>query len=330
MTASLSNVRAGAGPADSDARRFVAAAARFVLIGLVLYAGLYGAAEAVVRAHADRNRFHMVRSSPPARYDYVILGASHAAVLGYRDMNARLEQMTGKRIMNLSIVGAGIAVNELLFDYFLTRHQAGALVYIVDSFGFYSSDWNERRLEDTRLFVRAEFDSRLVRLLAAHPATRATALDYLVGFSKINDRDRFLPDVPVEEGARFERTYRPVPQIDRERLAYLYPGPVDPVVFDRYMRRFEAFVQRTIERGIDVVVVKPPIPDRVSKLMPDEAAFDARLTAALEGRKVRFHDFSRVGNDDKWFYDTDHLNQAGVLQFFEASLKQVLMGDPQR
>lgn len=327
MTSNLSNVQAaGADYAASDRRRFFAAAARFVLIGLVLYAGLYAVAEAVVRAYAERNRFHVVRSSPPARYDYVILGASHAAVLGYRDMNARLEQMTGKRIMNLAIVGGGVAVNELLFDYFLTRHRTGALVYIVDSFGFYSSDWNERRLEDTRLFVRADFDPRLVRLLAANPATRAMAFDYLIGFSKINNQDRFLPDVPVEEGARFDRTYRPVAQIDRERLAYLYPRQIDQAAFDLYLNRFEAFLDRTTRRGIAVVVVKPPIPDRVLKLIPGEEAFDARLTMILAERNVAFHDFSRVGNEDKWFYDSDHLNQAGVLQFFETSLRQVLAG----
>jgi hypothetical protein len=327
MTSTSSVQAAGAEAAPSDARGFLVVAVWFVLIGLVLYAGLYAVAELVVRAYAERNRFHVVRSSPPTRYDYLILGASHAAVLGYRDMNARLEQMTGKRIMNLSIVGGGVVVNELMFDYFLTRHQTGAAVYIVDSFGFYSSDWNERRLEDTRLFVRADFDLRLVWLLARNPGTRAMALDYLVGFSKINDRDRFLPDVPVEEGARFDRTYRPVAQIDRERMAYLYPGQIDQAVFGRYMDRFAAFLDRTKQHGIDVVVVKPPIPDRVLRLIPGEEAFDARLTAVLAGRNVPFHDFSRAGNDDRWFYDTDHLNQAGVLQFFETSLSQVLAGE---
>jgi hypothetical protein len=43
---------------------------------------------------------------------------------------------------------------------------------------------------------------------------------------------------------------------------------------------------------------------------------------------VPFHDFTHVGNDDKLFYDTDHLNRDGVLNFFENSLKPLLTARP--
>ena len=56
-------------------------------------------------------------------------------------------------------------MNRLLLDYFLVRHRTAAIVYVVDSFAFYSPEWNERRLEDARLFQRAPFDPALARLL---------------------------------------------------------------------------------------------------------------------------------------------------------------------
>ncbi len=80
---------------NSEIKRFARYAVPFVLVGLVLYAGLYAASEQLIRAHARRNRFYMVKTAPLARYDYVILGASHAAAFDYEDMNARLEAMTG-------------------------------------------------------------------------------------------------------------------------------------------------------------------------------------------------------------------------------------------
>jgi hypothetical protein len=100
----------------SELRKFLRYAVPFALIGLMLYAGLYVASEALVYRHARRNRFFIVRTAPQARYDAVILGASHAAVFDYRDMNARLEAMTGSTIMNLAVVGGGVAVNRLLLD----------------------------------------------------------------------------------------------------------------------------------------------------------------------------------------------------------------------
>ena len=133
----------------------------FILIGSVLYAAVYAFSERLVYRHAQTNRFFVVKTAPKQHYDYVILGASHAAALGYQDMTARLEEMTGASIINLSVVGGGVRVSRLVFDYFLTSHEAAALVYVVDSFAFYSKQWNEDRLQDTRLFLRAPFDAQL-------------------------------------------------------------------------------------------------------------------------------------------------------------------------
>lgn len=315
------------GPSATPTARhaFARRAALFLTIGAALYGGVYVAAERLVYSHAQRNRFFVVRSAPPSRYDHVILGASHAAVFDYQDMNARLERMTGTKIMNLSVVGGGISVNRLLLDYFLSRHEAGSLVYVVDSFPFYSREWNEDRLRDTRLFARAPFDPTLAWLLLRNPATLSVALDYAAGFSKINNRDRFAPDVFPDEATRFDRAYRPVGQIDEQRLAFLYPKQIDPAVFRRYLAQFEALVGDARSRGLRVVVLKPPIPERVSRMIPDEARFDSALSEVLSHHGVELHDFTYAGFDDSYFYDTDHLNRSGVLTFFEYHLKDVLL-----
>ena len=312
-------------PASAPLKEFSRRAGLFLLIGVVIYTGCYAAAEALVYRYAHSNRFYAVRATPPTRFDYVILGASHAAVFDYRDMNRRLEELTSAKIMNLAVVGGGVTVNRLLFDYFLTRHRTSAIVYVVDSFAFYSAEWNERRLQDRRLFVRAPFDPSLAVLLLGRPATRSVAADYITGFSKINNRDRFVPDRVPEAGARFDRRYRPVPQIDRERLAYLYPAArVEPGTFQKYLGELDALISEAERRGMAFIAIKPPIPDRVARMIPGEAEFDGALAAIVERRRIEFHDFSHVGNDEALFQDTDHLNRTGVLKFFESSLAPVL------
>ena len=311
--------------APTSHRAFARRAALFLTIGAALYGGAYAAAEWLVYRHAQRNRFFAVRSAPPSRYDHVILGASHSAAFDYQDMNARLERMTGATIMNLSVVGGGISVSRLLLDYFLSRHEAGSIIYVVDSFAFYSREWNEDRLRDRRLFARAPFDPTLAWLLLRNPATLSVALDYAAGFSKINNRDRFAPDVFPDEATRFDRAYRPVDQIDEQRLAFLYPTQVNPAVFRRYLAQFEALVADARSRGLRVVVVKPPIPERVSRMIPGEARFDSALSEVLSRHGVELHDFTHAGFDDEFFYDTDHLNREGVLTFFEYYLKDALL-----
>lgn len=298
-------------------RRFARRAAAFAAVGAVLYLGACVAAEGLAARHAGRNRFRSIAASAPTTFDHVVLGASHAAVLDYRDLTSRLEAMTGTRIINLSIVGGGVVPSRLLFDYFRTRHRTQSLVYVLDSFAFYSRQWNEERLADTRLFRTAPVDLALTRLLLARRATWAVALDHLSGFSKINNPDRFVDETPAEQGDRFDRAYRPVPQLDRERLAYLYPPEVDPDTLARYLDEFEALVISAVRDGVRVHVVKPPLPARVRAQLPDEPAFDRRVQAVLEPHGGTFHDLSATADDDRHFADTDHLNLAGVLAFFD-------------
>ena len=151
------------------------------------------------------------------------------------------------------------------------------------------------------------------------------ALDYVTGFSKINNPDRFGEDRPAE-AARFDRRYRPVEQIDRQRIDYLYPAMDDQAQRDlqRYLGDFESLVAGVRGRGLRVILVRPPLPPRTRPLLPDEAAFDGVL-AALAGRTgAELHDLSAAIDDPAMYFDTDHLNRAGVTQLFEEHLAGIL------
>ncbi len=309
---------------STGAARFLRQGALFVLLGLLLYLTLYAGSEQLVQRYAQRNRFYTIQTAPHAHYDHVILGASHAAVFDYEDMNARLEQMTGAKILNLSVVGGGVTVNRLLASYLLAKRDTASVVYVVDSFAFYSSQWNEERLKDTRLFLRAPFDPILAQMLLAEPATRPVALDYVSGFSKINNPDRFAPDVGDDETLRFNTTYRPIQQIDAQRLRYLYPERIDPAVFARYLGQFEELVGSLRSRGIQVTAIKPPVPERFYRMLPDEAGFDAALKSVLTRHGATFEDLSLAANEERFYFNTDHLNRSGVLHLYQNYLRTLL------
>jgi hypothetical protein len=314
-------------PPEEEGRRFARRAAVFVLVGLVLYAGLYAASEWLVGQHAFRNRFHMVQTAPHPAYDHVILGASRAAALDYRDMNARLEEMTGSRIINLSTLGGGVTVNRFLLDYFLATRRTSSIVYVLDSFAFHSPQWNEERLGAAELYLRAGWDPALAWRMLREPATRRAAIGYTSGFIKINNQERFAPDVPAVEGAAFDRVYRPVPQIDRQRIEYLYAGVDESTDPGRqpYLEQFEEMILEARSRGIHFTVVRAPVPERFLQMVPGEAEFDRQLEAMLARYRVELHDLRREGNEPEHFYDSDHLNRAGVLALFENHLARLLV-----
>jgi hypothetical protein len=307
------------------ARSFFHQTLLFVLIGVLLYASVYAVVERMVSDYTVRNRFFIVKTAPLPHYDYVILGASRAVVLDYEDMNSQLEAMTSANILNLSTLGGGITVNRLLLDYFLVKHETEHVVYFLDSFVFYSPEWNEERVTDVSLYRRAPFDPALLRLLLERPYTRPVVLGYLLGFYKINNPDWFALDISEEEATRFDRTYRPVPQIDRQRMAYLYPDEIDPQIFRRYLADFEDMLRYLNAQNIGVTIVKPPLPEHIYTMLPQEEAFDLALQEVLQRYPaVEFYDFSLVGNEREFFFNSDHLNRTGVFNFSEQYLKDVL------
>jgi hypothetical protein len=296
----------------------------FVLCGAALYLGVYGFAEQIVRSHGERSRLFMIATARQPVYDFVILGASHAMPLGFEDVNEHLARAAGGSVINLSIEGGGIIPARFMLEYFLANHDAKKVVYVLDSFVFYSRQWNEERINDPNLVKRAPFDIALMACLWRHTYTRGLIPGYLSGFFKINDADRFKRDISDNEANKFERVYRAKAIIDRPRLAYLYPQNPDQLLITRYLAEFQKLAESLHQRGINFVVLRPPLPDRVSKNLHGEEIFNAEITKILEPYGFQLHDFAPVANDDAYFFDTDHLNKSGVLTFIDTYLAPLL------
>jgi hypothetical protein len=303
--------------------------AQFVAIGLVLYAGVYYFSETLVYRYGKANRFYQIKTSQISTYDYVFLGASHPMPFDYKDMNARLEEMTGSRIINVATPGNGIVLNRFILEYLLQKRNTRNVVYFLDSFVLYSQAWNEDRFKDVKLFQRAPFDFTLAKMLFNYTFQEGIAytvfLDYLSGFSKINNRDRFKPDVREDE-AKFDRKYRFIASRDMTRIKYLYPSEkIDERVFNKYLKNFLELADSLKAKGIGLIVIKAPIPSHIYAMLPQEKEFDEKIKTLLDEKNVPFYDFSMVANNLEYFYDTDHLNRTGVLNFFEKYLQPVLI-----
>lgn len=294
----------------------------FVVIGLFLYAMAYAASEGLVYRYGEKNRFFAVKTARLANYDFVILGASHAMPLGFEDMNDHLHEVTGANVLNLSTAGAGIVLNRILLDYFLTGHKTKNVLYVIDSFVFYSAEWNEERLRDARLYLRAPFDPGLAAILFRWHWP--TALSYVSGFAKINNEKRFERDINEDEAMRFGFAYRPNPMIDKRRMKYLYPEKVELQTFGKYFNQFEEMAKELRKRGIRLIVIKPPLPEYVYEMIPGEDDFDRKLKTLLDQYGAPLYDFTHANNAEGLFYNTDHLNRAGTRSFIDGYLKNVL------
>ena len=304
-------------------------AGKFMAIGAVLYLLVYAASEWQLYRTGDTNPFYKIATTKGADFNWVVLGASHAMPLDFAGFQESMGRNTGLEIINLSAPGAGPLYNRFVLEQFVAEHHARNLLYVLDSFAFYSPDWNEGRFADSGLLRRTPFSPavawRLVGYCIGDGVDPRAPLDYLTGFSKINNVERFERDV-WEGEAQFERVYRPSAAATAKRVAYLYPGGApDADILDRYLGAFADLLDLAAQKGIGVTIIKMPMPSRFRDALPSEAAFDEAVSRRLASSPIRYQDFSAVMDDPQFYFDTDHLNRAGVEAFFERHLKGILV-----
>lgn len=308
-------------------KRLLKSALLFIAIGLALYAGVYYAAERLLQHTGQSNALFKIANVQQTTIDWVVLGASHAMPLDFADFNATMQAATGQRIVNLAAPGAGPLYNRFVLEHFLRQHRARNVLYVVDSFAFYSRTWNEERFADAKLLRRTPSELSIARRLfdyALHESVDARAfIDYVCGFSKINNRERFARDA-WEGEAQFERAQRPSTSAVSKRIDYLYPDRTPPAKLARYLDTFAALIALAQREGANVVVIKMPLPEQFRSQLPGEAAFDDALARMLATRGVRYHDFSATIADPRLYFDTDHLNRVGLTQFFARDLQPIL------
>ena len=173
-----------------------------------------------------------------------------------------METATGLRIINLAGPGTGPLYNRFVLEHFLRDHRTKHILYVADSFAFRSPLWNEERLSDPKLLGRTPFSvalaANLVRYAWEENVDPRAGLDYLTGFSKINNRDRFRRD-SFEGEATFDRTFKPSASAERKRINYLYSGIAEQDSGGaRYLAVFSGMIEMALKQGADVTVIKPP------------------------------------------------------------------------
>jgi hypothetical protein len=294
----------------------------------LIYAGVYLAAERLMYRNGHSNPLFKIATTEVKAFDWVILGASHAMPLDFADFNGLMQDQTGLKIINLASPGTGPLYNRFVLEAFLRRHTVKNLLYVADSFAFYSRTWNEDRFGDAKMLRAAPFDPAIAWLLLQYSRyddvnPRALA-DYLTGFSKINNRDRFQKDV-WEGELQFDRVYRQSATATKSRIAYLFPDSGRDVVLARYMAEFAKLLELAQRHDIGVVVIRMPTPGQFRALLPDESAFDAAMAAVIANHRVRLRDFSAELDESRFYFDTDHLNRAGATELFVRYLKAMLV-----
>ena len=297
----------------------------FVALAALIYMGLFLWSGRILEVRSDRNPFFRIMQADQ-HSDWIVLGTSHALPLGFEGVPAMMRDVAGADTLTLAVAGGGPAISRLVAERYFADHDADGVLVVLDMFAFLDPRWNEERLGDADLLPKIPADLQTVRVFArAIPRGLpvGTVVAYATGFARMNDQTRFEPD-RWEAEARFDSAPRPSDAADAARISYLYPAPPSRGTVERAFADIEAMVSLARSNGARIVLVYPPLPDRFRARMPDLQEIEARLVA-LSGRLgVLVVDHRSLIPEPRFYFDTDHLNRAGVEHWLANGLGDIL------
>jgi hypothetical protein len=147
--------------------------------------------------------------------------------------------------------------------------------------------------------------------------------DYLTAFSKLNQPTRFETD-QLQGAAIFGREARPSRHAVKSRVEYLYPEGPGTQASAPALEAFTQLIDEMREAGAEFTVLRLPLPEHFRAALPDDTALFAALEDIMSARDVRYFDLSEALNDPALYFDTDHLNRAGVEALWRDHLQGII------
>lgn len=246
------------------------------------------------------------------RYDIVLLGTSHGRIFSRSGNHARVENILGASILNLSMGGGrGAYATRIFFDYFLRRgNTADTIVYFIDPWVLYSSTWNE----ENDLFSDEPITFDFLTFIIRRGVNVATIANYLK--TKISWDWVTRSPIPDTENANH------LDSINNEavarRIESLYPDGLSETNFRKYREELKAIMQTAKDRRVRLVFIIP------TTLLGDLSGEDA-LKQTLADSGAEWYDLSNAVTDPRLYSDHDHLNTKGIVQFTEDYLRPILL-----
>ncbi len=302
----------------------------FMAIALALYAALYVASEQLLRRNGHSNPLFKIANCAKSERRLGRCSARRTRCRWISTTSTRASSAPrGQRIVQLAAPGTGPLYNRFVFEHFLHRHNTRNLLYVVDAFAFYSRTWNEDRFSDAKLLRRTPWDAALAARLARYVRDEGVEVGALLDLRQWFFEDqqpralrarclgrRGAVRACSATGAWRHRPSasptctRTRPRLRRWRATCAGSTPCWPW---RDSRACRCWSSRCRCRG-----------NFVSNC-PTRRPSTRRLAHVLAAHGARLADLSAAIDDPRSYFDTDHLNRAGLQAFIDRSLTPLLV-----
>lgn len=249
-------------------------------------------------------------------FDLLIFGTSHGRSFAWHRNHQRIEEALGMAAINLSKTGGGPLWANIYYDYFrMAGNKADTILYFIDPWVLYSSQWNENHC--SAIIGEEPFRFTFLYSLAKHGVDRGCLLRHVRAYLTRRWMFDQCDGLAVDDGR--------VPKVDplavRQRVEGLYPDGQEESAFREYSLILEDLVKKVKRNNRRLLFVFPPT---LLGSVPGSEALRDLLERWSRNHNIEWYDLTESVVDSTLFSDHDHLNSAGIRMFSDRYLKPIL------
>jgi hypothetical protein len=302
------------------ARKLILKGMVFVFMNLIILAGVLSFCSGRHRDIRFNNwdtESNLLVMGENEHYDILLLGTSRGRVFARDGNHLMLEDMIGKKVINLSKGGGGgLMPAELHLSHFFDRgNTTDHIVYLVDVWVFFSAINNE----NNNFFLRDEpFELSIFwkLILDRYPLERICAYLQMIAVTDWKTISSYKAPGLTEKTLK----HMDPEKLIKARAHYLSRYREDN--FEKYSRvvhTINALAQKHNSR-ITYVLLPILIPD-----FPGVAQVDRKLKkAAARKDHVAYYNLVGTMHDRQFFYDHMHFNKTGIAYFTQNYLGPII------
>jgi hypothetical protein len=240
--------------------------------------------------------------------DILFLGSSHT----YRGFDPRLFSQHGIRTFNLGSSAQSVLQTEVLLRRYLHRVHPAMIVWEISPASLIS-DGIESSIDivsnQTNDFWSFAMSARQNHITVYNTLIYSVYLDVFRQNAAFTEARRKMDDMYVEGG---------FVQKDPQEYRIINRAPAEVIINAKQFAAFERCLSIIRESGTRLVLVEAPIARSLYDSYLHHEQFDAQMRSYAP-----FYNFNEILHlqDSTDFYDSDHLNHAGVAKFNSALIR---------
>lgn len=241
-------------------------------------------------------------------YDIVLLGTSRGRVFSRDGNHLMLENILGKKVINLSKGGGGgLMPAELHLSHFFYRNnRADHIIYLIDVWVFFSTINNE----NNSFFLRDEpFELSILwkLIMDRYPLDRICSYIQMISVDDWKEISRYAAP------GLTEKTLKAIDNEKIEKARAHYIGRYEQKNFDKYSQVIDAINAMAKAHNSRVTYIMLPI---LIPEFPGVVQVERKLKkATAQQEHVSFYNLVDSMHDKNFFYDHMHFNKTGIKYF---------------